>query len=333
MTLTTNGTSMTVTETVPQATSRHQELAVLPIRPRPSLKRWISYALAAYVGLIAVEMILFNQNWQWDVVGSYLFSQIVISGLLNTIQLTVLTTVFGLVIGVVIAWCRLSNLAVLRTFSLLYIWVMRAMPPLVMLLLIYFVGALIPNFSIGIPFGPSFLDIPANQVISQFSAAVIGLSIYLGAYAAEIFRGGVQSLTAGQAEACKALGLSPTKAYVKVLGPQVVRNITPAMANEVITIFKNTSLVSVIGYTELLTTVQNVYAVSFETIPLLTVAVVWYLVLTSLAMVGQSLLERHFGKGFNRRKGSVPRSTQVEGSEGPVAPNPLTDVLAAKDEK
>lgn len=323
MTLTTSSVDSGSVPTAPGARRSHAA-AALPIRQRPSLKRWISYVLAAYVTLIVVEVLFFNPNWQWDIVFSYLFSQLVIGGLLNTIQLTVLTTVFGLILGVVIAWCRLSNMAVLRTFALLYIWIMRAMPPLVMLLLIYFVGALIPNFSIGIPFGISFMDVPANQVISQFSAAVIGLSIYLGAYAAEIFRGGVQSLPSGQAEACKALGLSPTKAYVKVLGPQVIRNITPAMANEVITIFKNTSLVSVIGYTELLTTVQNVYAVSFETIPMLTVAVIWYLVLTSLAMVGQSLLERHFGKGYNRRRGATPTAVTTAASEG-VATSPLND--------
>lgn len=174
-----------------------------------------------------------------------------------------------------------------------------------MILFIFFAGALVPNFSIGIPFGPTFASVPANDVISQFSAAVVGLSLYLGAYSAEIFRGGVQSLAAGQLEACKALGLTPVTAYVKVLGPQLIRNITPALANEVITIFKSTSLVSVIGFAELLTTVQEIYAVTFQTVPLLTVAVIWYLVLTSLAMFGQSLLEQRFARGFTRRKGPV----------------------------
>jgi len=316
MSLTTNGGPVSVNQRQPSPGADKKAVAALPIRSRVSLKQWISYVLAAYAGLVLIQLFLFNENWQWDIIGSYLFSQIVMQGLLNTIQLTVLTTVFGLIIGVAIAWCRMSNLVVLRTFSILYIWIMRAMPPLVMLLIIYFVGALVPNFSIGIPFGPTFASIPANSVVSQFSAAVIGLSIYLGAYSAEIFRGGVQSLVAGQAEACTALGLSPTTAYVKVLGPQVVRNITPSLANEVITIFKNTSLVSVIGYTELLTTVQIVYAVTFETIPMLSVAVIWYLVLTSLAMVGQALLERRFGRGFNRRKGSVPRTTAAAPSAG-----------------
>jgi polar amino acid transport system permease protein len=291
---------------VSAASPDRADLAALPIGSRTSVKQWMSYVLAAYGALVIIQLFLFNENWHWNVVGSYLLSQMVMEGLLHTVELTVLTTIFGLALGVLIAWCRMSPLPVLRIFAVLYIWVMRAMPPLVMILVIYFVGALVPHFSIGIPFGPTFLSIPANSVVSQYSAAVIGLSIYLGAYSAEVFRGGVQSLTTGQFEACTALGLSPATSYVKVLGPQLVRNITPALANETITIFKSTSLVSVIGYTELLTTVQNIYAVNFETIPLLTVAVIWYLLLTSLAMVGQSMLERRFARGFTRRKGAVP---------------------------
>lgn len=284
----------------------HTQLAALPIRNKISIKQWVSYVIAVYGALVIAQLLFFNDNWQWEIVGSYLFSQVILEGLWNTVMLTVLTVVVGLALGVVIAWCRLSQLVVLRTFAVLYIWVMRAMPPLVMILFIFFAGALVPNFSLGIPFGPTFLSVPANDVISQFSAALVGLSLYLGAYSAEIYRGGVQSLAAGQLEACKSLGLTPLTAYVKVLGPQLVRNITPALANEVITIFKSTSLVSVIGFAELLTTVQEIYSVTFQTIPLLTVAVIWYLVLTSLAMFGQSLLEKRYARGFTRRKGPVP---------------------------
>src|SRR5699024_3604115 len=112
---------------------------------------------------------------------------------------------------------------VLQTIAVLYIWVMRAMPPLVMLLFVFFFGALVPTLGLGIPFGPSVFEVPTNEVISRFSAAVIGLAIYMGAYTAEIIRGGILSLQAGQFEACKSLGLPPAKAYWKVLGPQLVR--------------------------------------------------------------------------------------------------------------
>ncbi len=284
--------------------------AALPIRSRTSIKQWITYLLAAYIALLFAHLFFFNDNWHWDVIGSYLLSTLVLQGLLHTVELTIITTLLGLTLGVLTAWCRMSSLPVLRTLALLYIWLMRAMPPLVTLLVIFFASALVPEFGIGIPFGPTFVSVPANSLISRFSAAVIGLAIYLGAYSAEVFRGGVQSLPTGQFEACTALGLGPWTTYRKVLGPQVVRTITPALANEVITIFKSTSLVSVIGYTELLTTVQTIYAVNFETIPLLTVAVFWYLVLTSLAMFGQSLLERRFARGFTRRQATAPPSNK-----------------------
>jgi polar amino acid transport system permease protein len=121
--------------------------------------------------------------------------------------------------------------------------------------------------------------------------------MYLGGYSAEIFRGGVSAVDRGQREACKAIGMSDFRMMWHVVMPQAVRIIIPPLANELITMFKNTSLVTVIGYVELLTTVQLIYATNFETIPLLTVACIWYLALTSLAMAAQSLLERHFRKG------------------------------------
>lgn len=296
------------TRVPPGAGKTPEDLAALPIKPRVGMSQWISIVLAVYLALVLVRFFVFNDNWQWDVVRSYLFSQVVLEGLWNTIQLTFLTTILGLVLGVITAWWRMSSLVVLRTFAVVYIWVMRAMPPLVMLLVVFFFGALVPTLSIGIPFGPSIGSVPANDVITRFSAAVIGLAIYLGAYSGEIFRGGVLALHSGQFEACRSLGLSPFRAYQKILGPQLVRVITPSLANEVITIFKSTSLVSVIGYSELLTTVQTIYATNFDIIPLLTVAVIWYLVLTSVAMFGQSRLEKRFGRGFTRRNLGSPKA-------------------------
>ncbi|MCQ9389732.1 amino acid ABC transporter permease, partial [Brevibacterium sp. 50QC2O2] len=259
--------------------------------------------------LALINVLVFNEAWNWSLVGQYLFSKVIMLGVWHTIELTLCVTVLGIVLGIITAACRVSNLAVLRALAIAYIWVMRAMPPLVMLLLIFFLAALIPQLTIGIPFGPDFLGIPTNDVISRFSAGVIGLSIYMGAYVGEIIRGGIQAVPEGQFEACRSLALTNRTTYFKVIGPQVVRTIIPSLANEVITTFKSTSLVSVIGFTELHTTVQNIYAVNFETIPLLTVAVIWYLVLTSIAMMGQSALERRFGRGFNKRVITTKRTT------------------------
>ncbi|QOI65808.1 ABC transporter permease subunit (plasmid) [Arthrobacter sp. TES] len=186
------------------------DLASLKIRPRVGIAQWASIALGIYVGLSLLQFLVFNQNWKWDVIFSYLFSQVVINGLLNTIYLTLLTTVCGLILGVIAAWARMSPLVVLRTIAILYIWMMRAMPPLVMLLFVFFFGALAPTLGIGIPFGPTFAEVPANEIISRFSAAIIGLSIYLGAYSAEIFRGGILSLPTGHSRPASLWGFRPS---------------------------------------------------------------------------------------------------------------------------
>ncbi|MBB4684087.1 amino acid ABC transporter permease [Amycolatopsis jiangsuensis] len=292
---------MTLNETMAPGLRARPAPHEKPIRNPKRLGHWLSYLLGVLVLVFAVRFFVVNPRWEWPTIGSWLFSKRVLSGLLNTVLITVVSTVAGLLAGLVVAAFRLSRFAVLRTMAAAYVWVIRATPGLVLILFVYFLAALVPTLSLGLPFAEPVLEVPTNHVISQFSAAVLGLSAYLGAYSAEIFRGGVLSIHPGQFEACHALGLSPWRTYTKVVGPQIVRVITPSLANEVVTMFKNTSLVSVIGYVELLTTVQLVYSQNFKTIPMLTVAVIWYLVLTSLAMFGQSRLEKRFGRGFTRR--------------------------------
>ena len=266
-------------------------------RRRPFHFLW--YVLALLVVIALVRFIVFNPRWEWSTVGEYLFNRRVLSGLVNTITLTVVSSVLGLVFGVVVAACRVSNNVVLRAFGGVYIWTVRAVPTLVMLLFIFFIGALIPTIGIGLPFMEPWFDVPLNDLISRWSAAVIGLAFFLGGFSAEIFRGGLLAVPRGQWEAANALGMGRLSALRRVILPQAIRVIIPPLANELITMFKNTSLVSVIGYVELLTTVQQIYSVNFRTIPLLTVAVLWYLTLTSLALLGQRQLERRFGRGFD----------------------------------
>lgn len=301
----------------PARRNEYRDNSTLPIKPRTGIAKWASIILAIYLFILGLEFFVFNENWKWPLVLDYLFSERIMQGLLNTITLTVVSTAIGLVIGLLTTWAKLSSLVVLRTVASIYIWAVRATPLLVLLLMIFFLGALVPRLGIGIPFGPTFFEVPTSEVISRFTAAVIGLALYLGGKAAEVFRSGIIAIDRGQFEACRAVGLSPWTTYSKVIGPQSIRVITPPMANEVITMFKNTSLVSVIGYTELLTTAQLIYARNFETIPLLTVAVIWYLVLTSIAMYGQSLLENRFGRGFDRRvhKEGDSESTSKAGTE------------------
>ncbi|GFG61363.1 polar amino acid ABC transporter permease [Mycolicibacterium murale] len=273
---------------------------VIHERKRPFHFLW--YVLAALVAVAAVRFIVFNPRWEWAVVGEYLFHPRVLAGLGNTIQLTIVSSLLGLAFGVVVAACRMSNNRVLKTFGGVYIWLVRAVPTLVMLLFIFFLGALIPEINIGLPFLEPWFSVPMNDIMSRWSAAVIGLAFFLGGFSAEIFRGGLLAVSNGQWEAADALGMSRSTALRRVVMPQAIRVIIPPLANELITMFKNTSLVSVIGYVELLTTVQQIYSVNFLTIPLLTVAVIWYLALTSIALLGQRQLEKRFGKGFDNAR-------------------------------
>jgi polar amino acid transport system permease protein len=107
-------------------------------------------------------------------------------------------------------------------------------------------------------------------------------------------------VAAGQAEAAKALGMGPWLTFSRITLPQTIRVSIPALANELISLFKNTSLVSIIGFTELLTVVQSVYGRTYQTIPLLLVACAWYLVIVVVAMVLQRQLELRFSRGFDR---------------------------------
>ncbi|WP_185972461.1 amino acid ABC transporter permease [Georgenia yuyongxinii] len=287
--------------TTQQETLPHSRLLALPRRNRFNLVRWVILIAVIYVVAVVGNLLVFNESWNWPLVAAYLFSQRIMLAVFNTIWLTVLSLAVGLLLGLLACGARLSRFAVLRSTAFAYVWLVRATPPLVILLLIYFLGVLKPTLGLGIPFLPYLVEWPTNDLITPFTAAVVGLSFYLGGKTAEIFRSGFLAVGAGQREAVRALGLSPWTALTRVTGPQAVRVLIPPMANEVVTMFKNTSLVSVVGFAELLTTAQRLYAANFETIPMLTVACVWYLGLTSVLMVGQLRLERRFARGFDRR--------------------------------
>jgi len=274
---------------------------VIRIYRRPKKTNWVWYGLFCVAIVLFYELVIANPRWQWDLVAHYLFNKRVLAGLGNTLILTLLSSLLGLVLGTMVAACRMSDNFVLRGAAFIYIWIIRATPALAMLLFLFFLSALVPRLYLPLPFFHTTLfDFDTNNVISRFSAAVIGLALYLGGHSAEIFRSGLSSVEKGQREACKALGMSDARMMWHVIVPQAVRVSIPPLANELITMFKSTSLATVIGYVELLTTVQLIYSTNFQTIPLLTVACLWYLFLTSLAMCGQIALERYFGKGVQR---------------------------------
>ena len=192
----------------------------------------------------------------------------------------------------------------------LYIWLFRGTPLIAQLLFWNFLAALYPRLSLGIPFGPEFVSFDTNQLINQFTACLLGLGLNEAAYMAEIVRGGLQSVDHGQTEAAGALGMSRAQTLRRIVLPQAMRVIIPPTGNETISMLKTTSLVVVIGYFELLTSVQRIYSANFQTIPLLIVAAIWYLALTSVLSIGQGLhraaLRAGRAPGSDRRAAAAP---------------------------
>ncbi|WP_052485649.1 amino acid ABC transporter permease [Caballeronia cordobensis] len=285
----------------PQA-SRPEEFVVVPLR-HPG--RWLCAALMLFVLLSIADLLITNPRWEWRTVLNYLFSAPILAGVGYTLLLTVLAEIVGIGLGILLAIMRLSENPLLSWSSAGFTWIFRGIPPLVMILFIYFFSALVPTLSIGIPFGPSIKLIATNKVVTQMAAAVIGLGLAQAAYVSEIVRSGILSVSAGQSRAALALGMTPLRAMRHIIFPQAMRVVIPPLSNEVISMVKATSLVSVIAYTELLTTVQVIYSRTFEQIPLLMVAVIWYGAITTVLTLIQSRIETRLNKSVKVMKKEI----------------------------
>jgi polar amino acid transport system permease protein len=287
--------------------------AALPRRPAPvkavpvrHTGRWIAAAIVLILAATLIRSVATNDRFEWGLVRHYFTSHQVMHGLLVTLELTVISMAIGIVLGVVIAIMRLSPNPLVKGASWTYVWAFRGTPVLVQLLFWNFISALYPVISLGIPFGPSFVDANANTLITPFVAAILGLGLNEGAYMSEIVRAGILSVDEGQTEAAHALGMTRLKTLRRIVLPQAMRVIIPPTGNETISMLKTSSLVSVIAYTELLYAVQLIYAANYKQIPLLVVASIWYLIVTSVLSVGQYYLERHYGRGSTRELPPTP---------------------------
>jgi polar amino acid transport system permease protein len=274
-----------------------EEIQAVPVR-HPG--RWVAAAIVALVAASLIRSAIENPNFEWDVVGQYLFDQRVLDGVVKTIELTVLAMAIGIVLGVLLAVMRLSANPLIRSSSWFYIWIFRGTPVLIQILFWNFIAALYPTIDLGIPFGPSFIHLNANDFITPFIAGMLALGLNEGAYMAEIVRAGIISVDEGQTEASKALGMTRMQTMRRIVLPQAMRVIIPPTGNETISMLKYTSLVSVIAVAELTYSVQLIYSQSFQQIPLLLVASIWYLAMTTVLSIGQFFLERRFGRGRTR---------------------------------
>ncbi|AJC21576.2 hypothetical protein RO07_15730 [Pandoraea pulmonicola] len=256
--------------------------------------------LAAFVVFVIASLVT-NKQFHWNVFAEYLTAKTIMSGIGVTLTLTVVASGLGLIVGVLLAAMSASSLRPLRWAAGGYIWCSRGTPILVHLLLWFNLALFFPVIALGIPFVHTFWQIPTNQLISSFTASVLGLGLSEAAYMAEIVRGGLNSVDPGQKEAAKALGLTPAQTMRSVLLPQTMRAIIPSLSNQIILMLKTTSLVSVIAGNDLLTRVKDIYNDNFEIVPLLLVATFWYLVFATVTTIMQRYLEGWFSKDLRNR--------------------------------
>ena len=230
---------------------------------------------------------------------TYLFAPEILRGALLTVVLTVISMIAGVALGTVLAVMRISDNPIVSRISRGFIWFFRGTPLLVQLIFWYNIAALYPTVSIGIPFGgPHFVLGSANSLITPLAAALLGLSLNEAAYMAEIIRGGIGSVDKGQYDAAQALGMNNIQLMRRVVLPQAMRVVLPPTGNEVISMLKATTLVSVLAISDLLYSAQIIYSLNYRTIPLLIVASCWYLLMTSILSYFQNKLENHYGRGF-----------------------------------
>ncbi len=263
--------------------------------------RWV--AAAAIVGLVGwlLSAAATSGAIEGDVVRRFLFNPSILEGVRNTLVIAVVAQVAGIVLGVVFAVMRLSANPVLRVTSWVYVWLFRGTPVLVQLILWFSLPLVFEYVSIKLPFVDVYLyQARMVEFMTPFKAAFLGLALNEAAYMAEIVRAGIISVDEGQADAAKALGMHPALTLRRVVLPQAMRVIIPPTGNEFISMLKTSSLASVVLYGELLRRSQDIYSTNLRTLELLVVASIWYLVLTSVASVGQYFLERRFARGSAR---------------------------------
>ncbi|MBH5338621.1 ABC transporter permease subunit [Streptomyces pactum] len=279
----------------------------LPVVPRRHPGRWTAAVIALVLFALVVNSVVRNDAFQWDVVGDWFTTRAVLDGLLLTLWLTGAVMVLGFLLGTGLAVMRLSANPVLRSLSWGYVWIFRSTPLLVQLLFWFNIGALYPTLGVGLPFGgPDLFSVSTVNLLGPTLTAVIGMTLHEAAYAAEVVRGGILSVEPGQTEAAQALGLSRWRTLRRVVVPQAMRSIVPTAGNMLIGTLKGTSIVSVLAVHDLLYSVQLVYNQTYQVIPLLMVATLWYIAVTTVLSIGQFYVERYYARGSARALPPTP---------------------------
>lgn len=268
---------------------------------RPA-RRYGAASIAGAVGVVtAAALILWSaitdKAFEWSIFASYFFAAPVLAGVGMTLVLTFFSGLVAVALGTMLAVMRMTTNPILIGASTSYAWFFRGIPVLVQLIFWYNLALLFPAISLGFPGLGWLFAIPTNLVVTPFTAAILGLGLSMAAYMGEVIRGGIISVGAGQIEAIRSLGMTHGQGLRRIILPQAMRVVLPPVGNELIGLLKWTSLASVISVTELMEQTNLISSRNFHVIPLLMVAALWYLAITTIFSIVQGWLERHFGKG------------------------------------
>lgn len=200
------------------------------------------------------------------------YNDIFMSGIKVTIVISIMSCFFGLLLGIVLAFMKISGIKLLQFFATAYVEIIRGTPLLVQISLVFF----------GLPF--LGIHFPSFQIMGvdfeRLSAGILALIINSGAYECEIVRSGIQSIGKGQMEGAMSLGFSKWESMVRIIIPQAIKNILPVIGNEFVTLIKESSQVSVIGMADLMYTATTIQGISFQPFPPLVIVAVYYFFLT-----------------------------------------------------
>jgi polar amino acid transport system permease protein len=291
----------------PSADAPSKTLTAQRVQPLRRPGRWIITLVVLVVVAQFVHGLATNSFYQWDRFGYWFLRPTILDGLVITLQVAALSAVLGLAGGILLALARLSKSPVLRAVSWTYVWALRSIPLIVVLIFLYNFSALYKTLSIGVPFGPAFFSFDESKLATDMAVAVVGLSLNEAAYAAEVVRGGILSVDQGQHEAASALGLPKSYQFRRIVFPQALRSITPNYVNQLIGLIKSTSLVFYVSLLDLFGSAQTMGSTyPGDIVPLLLVVTVWYLILTSVVSVFQFYVERHYARGATRTLPPTP---------------------------
>ncbi|MYQ80929.1 MULTISPECIES: amino acid ABC transporter permease [unclassified Streptomyces] len=274
-----------------------EAIRAIPVR---HYGRYVAALVA--IALLASLVYAFSQGKiNWGAIPDYFFDDRIIDGVGQTLLLTALSMLIGVVGGILLAVMRLSKNPVTSSIAWFYIWFFRGTPVLVQLFVWFNLGLVFEYINLG----PIYKDY-WSSFMTPLLTALLGLGLNEAAYMAEICRAGLLSVDEGQTEASHALGMSHAKTLRRVVIPQAMRVIVPPTGNEVINMLKTTSLVAQVQFYELFKNAQDIGSASGSPVEMYFLAAAWYLIMTSVLSIGQYYLERYYARGSSRSLPPTP---------------------------